>query len=225
MNALLRPICALWNTSIGKKWLVAITGLALVVFLLGHLAGNMLVFAGAEAFDEYAKMLHESLHGAGIWIARIGLLAVVSIHIAATISLTRTNRKVSPNYEYAATIQAKKSSLIMIWSGLTILAFIIFHILHFTVRTDAELASLASRSPHAMVIKGFQNIAVVIFYVIAMTLLCSHASHGVQSMFQTLGLRSKKSAPLVDTISKGYALLVWAGFISIPLAVMFGFGG
>ena len=185
----------------------------------------MLVFAGAEAFDEYAKMLHESLHGAGIWIARIGLLAIVSIHIAATISLTRTNRKVSPNYEYAATIQAKKSSLIMIWSGLTILAFIIFHILHFTVRTDAELASLALVSPHAMVIKGFQNVAVVIFYVIAMTLLCSHASHGVQSMFQTLGLRSKKSAPLVDAISKGYALLVWAGFISIPLAVMLGFRG
>jgi succinate dehydrogenase / fumarate reductase cytochrome b subunit len=76
-----------------------------------------------------------------------------------------------------------------------------------------------------MVIKGFQNVAVVIFYVIAMTLLCSHASHGVQSMFQTLGLRSKKSAPLVDAISKGYALLVWAGFISIPLAVMLGFRG
>jgi succinate dehydrogenase / fumarate reductase cytochrome b subunit len=223
MNALLRPLCALWNTSIGKKWLVAITGLALVVFLLGHLAGNMLVFAGPEAFDDYAKMLHESLHGVGIWIARVGLLAVVTVHIAATISLTRTNRRVSPKYEYAATIQAKKSSLIMIWSGLTILAFIIFHILHFTVRTDAELADLAAISPHAMVIKGFQNISVVAFYVIAMTLLCSHASHGVQSMFQTLGLRSKKAAPLIDAASKGYAILVWLGFISIPLSILCGF--
>lgn len=225
MNALLRPICALWSTSIGKKWLVAITGLGLVIFLLGHLAGNMLVFAGAAAFDEYAKMLHESLHGAGIWIARIGLLAVVSVHIITTISLTRANRAVSPSYEFSATIQAKKSSLIMIWSGLTILAFIIFHILHFTVRTDAQLAALAEKSPHAMVIAGFQNAAVVIFYVIAMSLLCSHASHGVQSMFQTLGLRSKKSAPLIDALSKGYAAIVWLGFISIPIAILCGFRG
>ncbi len=225
MNALLRPLCALWSTSIGKKWLVAITGLGLVLFLLGHLAGNMLIFRGAKDFDEYAKMLHESLHGAGIWIARIGLLTIVTIHIVATISLTRKNRQVSPNYQHNATIQAKKSSLIMIWSGLTILAFIIFHILHFTVRTDAELAGLALTSPHAMVIKGFQSLPVVIFYIIAMTLLCSHASHGVQSMFQTLGLRSKKSAPLIDAISKGYALLVWLGFISIPIAILCGFRG
>lgn len=225
MNALLRPLCALWSTSIGKKWLVAVTGLGLVLFLLGHLAGNMLVFKGAHDFDEYAKFLHESLHGTGIWIARIGLLTIVTIHIIATISLTKKNREVSPSYQHDATIQAKKSSLIMIWSGLTILAFIIFHILHFTVRTDAELAGLALKSPHAMVIKGFQSVPVVIFYVIAMTLLCSHASHGVQSMFQTLGLRSKKSAPLIDAISKGYALLVWIGFISIPIAVLCGFCG
>jgi succinate dehydrogenase / fumarate reductase cytochrome b subunit len=221
MNASTCSLCTIWNSSIGKKLLVALTGLVLVLFLAGHLAGNLLIFVGEEAFNEYAEMLHTMLHGAGVWIARAVLLTCLVIHVVATISLTRLNRAASPKYVHEQTIQASKSSRIMIWSGLTILAFVIFHLLHFTVRVDSGLAEIAKTNPHKMVIVGFSNGLVVLFYAIAMTLLCSHLSHGVASIFQTLGLRSKKSAPLIEKLSKGYALVIWLGFLSIPLAIYF----
>lgn len=225
MNASTCSLCAIWNSSIGKKLLVALTGLVLVLFLAGHLAGNLLVFVSEAAFNEYAEMLHTLLHGAGVWIARAVLLTCLVIHVAATISLTRTNRAVSPKYVLKKTIQASRSSLIMIWSGLTILAFVIFHLLHFTVRVDSGLAEIGKTNPYQMVIVGFSNGLVVLFYAIAMTLLCSHLSHGVASIFQTLGLRSKKSAPLITFVSKSYALLIWIGFLSIPVAIyIFQFG-
>jgi succinate dehydrogenase / fumarate reductase cytochrome b subunit len=226
MNALTRSAAAYWNSSIGKKLVVAITGLAMVLFLAGHLTGNMLIYAGKEAFDEYARFLHEAGHGALIWVARLGLLVVLVLHVWATILLTRENKAARQQYEFQATIQASKSSRIMIWSGLTVLAFIVFHILHFTVRTNSHLAAIAKESPYEMVIAGFSGgflqVLVVLFYVVAMTLLCSHISHGVASMFQTLGFRSKKTADLIRSISLGYAAVIWLGFVSIPVAIMLG---
>jgi succinate dehydrogenase / fumarate reductase cytochrome b subunit len=227
MNALTRSAAAYWNSSIGKKLVVALTGLAMVLFLAAHLTGNLLIYAGKEAFDEYARFLHEAGHGALIWVARLGLLVVLVLHVWATILLTRENKAARQQYEFQATIQASKSSRIMIWSGLTVLAFIVFHILHFTVRTNSHLAEIAKESPYKMVIAGFSGgflqVLVVLFYVVAMTLLCSHISHGVASMFQTLGFRSKKSAGLIRSISLGYAVVIWVGFVSIPVAIMLGF--
>ncbi|MFK7849425.1 MAG: succinate dehydrogenase cytochrome b subunit [Akkermansiaceae bacterium] len=227
MNALTRSALAYWQSSVGKKLIVAVTGLAMVLFLAGHLTGNMLIYAGREAFNEYAKFLHSAGHGSLIWIARIGLLGAVGLHVWATIALTRENRSArSTKYEFDTTIQAKKSSLIMIWSGLTILAFIIFHILHFTVRVNSDLAELGKDDPYGMVIAGFApgflTFFVVLFYIIAMTLLCSHLSHGVGSVFQTLGWRSKKSRELIHKISVGYALVIWIGFISVPVSIFLG---
>jgi succinate dehydrogenase / fumarate reductase cytochrome b subunit len=227
MNALTRSAAAYWNSSIGKKLVVAVTGLAMVLFLAGHLTGNLLIYAGKEAFDEYAKFLHEAGHGALIWVARVGLIVVLVLHVWATILLTRENKAARKEYEYKSTIQATKSSRIMIWSGLTVLAFIVFHILHFTVRTNSHLAEIAKESPYEMVIAGFSGgflqALVVLFYVVAITLLCSHISHGVASMFQTLGFRSKKSASLIQRISLGYAAVIWVGFVSIPVAILLGF--
>jgi succinate dehydrogenase / fumarate reductase cytochrome b subunit len=199
----------------------------MVLFLAGHLTGNLLIYAGKEAFDEYAKFLHEAGHGALIWVARVGLIVVLVLHVWATILLTRENKAARKEYEYKSTIQATKSSRIMIWSGLTVLAFIVFHILHFTVRTNSHLAEIAKESPYEMVIAGFSGgflqALVVLFYVVAITLLCSHISHGVASMFQTLGFRSKKSASLIQRISLGYAAVIWVGFVSIPVAILLGF--
>jgi succinate dehydrogenase / fumarate reductase, cytochrome b subunit len=228
MNALTRSASAYWNSSIGKKLIVAVTGLAMVLFLAAHLTGNLLIYTGKEAFDEYAKFLHEAGHGALIWVARIVLLVVIVLHVWATILLTRENKAArKEEYAYKATIQASKSSRIMIWSGLTILAFVIFHILHFTVRTNSHLAEIAKESPYEMVIAGFSGgflqVLVVLFYVVAMTLLCSHVSHGVASMFQTLGFRSKNAASLIQRISVGYAVVIWVGFVSIPVAILLGF--
>jgi succinate dehydrogenase / fumarate reductase cytochrome b subunit len=222
MNALTRCLQTYWSSSIGKKLIVALTGLALVIFLAGHLSGNLLMYVGREAFNEYAHFLHTMLHGVGVWIARIGLLVMLVLHVAATISLTRQNRAARQPYEFQATQKASKSSRIMIVSGLTILAFVIFHILHFTVRVNTNLAEIGATDPYGMVIVGFRNPLVVIFYLIAMTLLCSHLTHGVASIFQTLGLRSKKAQGLIHTFSLGYSIIIWAGFVSIPLSVVLG---
>jgi succinate dehydrogenase / fumarate reductase, cytochrome b subunit len=239
MNAITRCLTTFWSSSIGKKWIVALTGLLLVLFLGGHLSGNMLIFVGRDAFNEYAEFLHKILHGSGIWVARAGLLASLVLHVAATIALARQNKAARKKYEYQATIQASKSSRIMIWSGLTILAFVVFHILHFTVRAGNEYNNPALYTDVAhmaatglfrhdawqMVIDGFSVWYVVAFYIIAMSLLCSHLSHGVGSIFQTLGLRTKKSASSITFISKAYSAVIWLGFVSIPVSIfVFKFG-
>lgn len=229
MNALTRCLDLYWSSSIGKKLIVAVTGAFLVLFLAGHLAGNLLIYVGPEAFNEYAYFLHHMLHGAGIWIARIGLLAAFIAHIAATIALTRQNRAARKSYEFRATIQASKSSRTMIWSGLTVLAFVIYHILHFTVRAGNEfnnpeiygytIDDKAAHNAWLMVIHGFSWWPATLFYVIAITLLCSHLVHGVGSIFQTLGWRTKKNAGLIKQISIAYSLIIWIGFISIPISI------
>jgi succinate dehydrogenase / fumarate reductase cytochrome b subunit len=163
------------------------------------------------------------LHGAGIWIARIGLLVAVTLHVVGTIALTRQNRAARQPYECKATIQATKSSRLMIWSGLTILAFVIYHLLHFTVRIDAKLAETGKDDPYGMVVKGFESIPVSAFYILAITLLCSHLHHGVASIFQTLGLRTKKNDGAIRQFSSAFSLIIWLGFISIPISILLKF--
>lgn len=236
MNALTRSFSSYWNSSIGKKLIVAITGIVLVLFIAGHMTGNLLVFAGREAFNDYAQFLHHSLHGAGIWIARIGLLVAVALHIAATIALTRQNKVARQPYEFENTIKATRSSRIMIWTGLTILFFLIYHLLHFTIHAGNTYDSYVDQAyllktgeerhdAWKMVIDGFSVWYVSIFYVIAVSVLCSHLGHGVASIFQTLGINSKRSRPLIEQFSWAYSAIVWLGFVSIPTAILiFKFG-
>ena len=236
MNALTRAILSFWDSSIGKKILVAVTGIALLLFLPGHMIGNLLLFAGKDAINEYALWLHNLGHGGAVWIARIGLLAALVVHVLLTIQLTARNRVVRQKYSHPATNRASRSSRMMIWSGLTILAFIIYHISHFTVRIGndyngtAYLTSLPSHegdvhNVHKMIIDGFSHTGNTVFYMIAITILCSHLSHGFASVFQTLGLRSRKSDLLIARAGWAYALLIWVGFLSIPVAVLFfGYG-
>ncbi len=229
MNALTRCLYLYWSSSIGKKFIVAITGIALVLFLAGHLAGNLVIFLGPEPFNEYAYMLHHMLHGAGIWAFRIGILVVIVAHIVATMALTRQNKAARKDYEYQATIQATKSSQTMILSGLTILTFIVYHILHFTARIGNEYDNpdlygwtIDGKEAHnawKMAVDGFSWWPATLFYIFAMTLLCSHLIHGVGSIFQTLGWRTKKNAGLIKHISIGYSLVIWIGFVSIPAAI------
>lgn len=235
MNALARCLQTYWSSSIGKKLVVALTGLFLLLFLLGHLIGNLVVFMGPEPFNAYAYFLHHMGHGAGIWVFRILMLVMLGAHIVATIALTRQNKAARKSYEFKNTIQASASSRYMIVTGLTILAFFIYHILHFTVRAGNEYDNpalytylLDGKEVHnawKMVIDGFSVWYVSAFYVIAMTFLASHLVHGFQSVFQTLGLRSQKSAPALKQISIAYTLFIWLGFVSIPIAInFFGFG-
>lgn len=233
MNAITSSVAAIWASSIGKKIIVAVTGLFLVLFLAGHLAGNLLVFAGRDAFNTYAQFLHHMIHGVGIWLFRLVMLVMLGAHIAATVKLTMENRAARKPYECNAVIQASSASRTMIVSGLTILAFFIYHILHFTVRAgntynsyvDAEYLAKTGLERHdawKMVVDGFGVWYVSLFYVIAMTLLSLHLSHGVASVFQTLGLRPRKSAATIQQLSIAYSAVIWLGFVSIPLAILFG---
>jgi len=229
MNSLGKTLLRFWNSSIGKKLIVAITGLMLVGFLLGHMAGNLLIFQGREDLNDYAEFLHHMVHGWGIWFARIGILGAFVLHIIATVSLVQQNRAARDSrYACDATVQAPTSSRIMIWSGLTVIAFVIFHIFHFTVRLDPDLASMkdpsdpARHDVYGMVIAGFQNPLVVLFYIVAISLLCSHLSHGIASVFQTLGLRTVKTRVAIRNLGLGIAVLLWIGFLSIPFLVAIG---
>jgi len=216
-------LCQFWQSSIGKKLVVAVTGIVLVGFLLGHLTGNLLMYVGADAFNEYAEFLHTMLHGAGVWIARIVLLTCLVLHVMATICLVKQNKAAKgQGYEKDETSVASGSSRIMIWSGFTILAFVVFHILHFTTRsTSAKLAELGdSGNAYQMVIEGFKSVPTSLFYIIAITMLCSHLSHGVASIFQTLGLRTRNNASLINGFAKVYTAIIWIGFVSIPVAVL-----
>jgi succinate dehydrogenase / fumarate reductase cytochrome b subunit len=239
MSSLPCRLCAFWNSSIGKKILVALTGAFLVLFLVGHLAGNLVVFAGPQPFNDYAEFLHHMLHGAGIWAFRGLMLGAVAIHVVTTISLTRQNRAAREPYQFPATIQASRSSRFMIGSGLTVLAFLVYHLLHFTVRVGNEYdtaaryretvirdgAEVVRHNAWQMVIDGFSCAPVALCYVIAMTFLCSHLSHGVASLFQTLGLRSQKSADSLTRFATVFSAAIWLGFVSIPVAILlFHFG-
>ncbi|MEM7010225.1 MAG: succinate dehydrogenase cytochrome b subunit [Verrucomicrobiota bacterium] len=235
-----RAIAAFCSSSIGRKILVAVTGIALLLFLAGHLAGNLLIYVGPEAINAYAYKLHHMLHGSFIWIARGGLLACVGIHVYFTIQLVRENRAARDTaYAKPNTVQATKASRTMIMSGLVILAFVVYHILHFTAQVTPGVKATPMGGPeitaayglpdgavvkdvYNMVITGFKNPVVSIFYIIAMGLLCTHLSHGFSSAFQTLGLRSKRTAKVIKGVGLAYAAIIFLGNISIPISVLTG---
>jgi succinate dehydrogenase / fumarate reductase cytochrome b subunit len=233
MSAVFDPLSRFYASSIGKKILVALTGLVLLGFVLGHMIGNLLIFAGKDAINEYGHLLQTALHGGGVWIARIGLLAAVVIHVVATVSLTKANRAArTDKYGQHKAQVSSKSSHTMIWSGLTILAFIIYHLLHFTVRVgndyDTYKTVLHGETVHdvyRMVIAGFSWAPASIFYIIAMLLLSSHLSHGFSSLFQTLGISTDKTEPLFKKAGHAFAGLILIGNCSIVLAIwLFGYG-
>ena len=229
MSALSPAISSFLGSSIGRKILVALTGAVLVIFVLGHMIGNLLLFVGPDAINEYGHFLQTVGHGMGVWVARIGLLVCVVVHIIFTIKLTKENRAArSQAYGFEHTQVASKSSKIMIFSGLTLLAFIIYHIMHFTLHIGNDygtyMTSVDGKTVHdvyRMVIAGFSWFPAVAFYIIAMACLCSHLSHGVSSMFQTLGLATQRTLPLFKLIGRAYAALIFIGNCSIPLAVYF----
>ncbi len=235
MTAVTSPLLSFVSSSIGKKILVALTGAVLVIFVLGHMIGNLLVFVGPDAINEYGHMLQTSLHGAGVWIARAGIFGSIFLHVILTVQLTKANRAArAERYGFETTQVASKSSRTMILSGLTILAFFVFHIFHYTVAKGNGFYDDANPKywvaldghPHVhnvyqMVIDGFSNPLVSIFYLIAMALLCSHLSHGVASLFQTLGLNTEKTAPLYKKVGWAYALFIFAGNAAIVLSVWF----
>jgi succinate dehydrogenase / fumarate reductase cytochrome b subunit len=220
----------LWSSSIGKKWLVAITGLALLGFVVAHLAGNLQMFAGPSKINAYAEFLHQNEKP--LWIARIGLIGCFLLHIVATLTLVKMNRAARPqSYALSRHVQAKLSTRTMALSGLTVLSFVVFHLLHYTLRvTDPQFRTIAeggkletTHDVYHMVVLGFQNPLTSGFYILSVGLLALHLSHGISSAFQTFGLESKRSALWVPTAGKVLAAVLFAAYASIPAAVLAGF--
>ena len=219
---------SLFQSSIGKKFLMAVTGLVLFGFVTGHLIGNLQIFLPPEKINAYSHML-ESL-GVALWGIRLFLLACVIIHIWLAIQLTLENRAARPvGYGLDHTNRATLASRVMERTGLVVLAFLLFHLAHFTVRIGHpgwsehtyHLANgTAVRDVYTMVVQGFSNVSVSVFYIIAVGLLSYHLSHGVVSMLQSLGLKNEKWTRGLEGFAVVYC---WAYFLlsaAVPLAVL-----
>lgn len=231
MNLLLR----LWRSSLGKKYAMALTGAALVVFLVGHLLGNLQLFGPPELVNQYAHFL-KSKPGL-LWMARLGLLATVGVHIAAAVTLISLNRAARPvAYAGGSAYGATTRSRYMIVSGLVILAFVIYHLLHFTAlisavngvgdfsRLTTSLHGETVPDVYAMMIIGFQVWWVAAFYLIAQALLFMHLSHGLAAMFQSLGFRNHVWWPRIQLLAQAISVALFLGYASIPVAVTAGVG-
>ena len=207
--------------------MVAVTGLILLAFVVGHLLGNLQFFAGPHVINEYGTKLRHLPFG-GLWIVRIGLLAAAVLHIVTTIMLVIENRKAKgAGNVFKANVQAKIATRLMALSGIILLSYIVFHLLHFTTHTiNPAYANWKDGEDHdvyRMIVTGFSNKAISIFYIVAMVLLAMHLSHGAASLFQTLGLRTKKMACRLGLCAQVFAWVICAGYVSIPVAVLAGF--
>ena len=209
-----------FTSPIGKKILMAVSGLGLSLFLVLHLSGNLLLYAGPDVFNAYAEKL-QSL-GPLLWLARIGLLFILVLHVTLAINLSLENKRARPiRYAYEKTVQASIASRSMGITGSFIFLFICFHLAHYTFRiTNPEIDMISSK--YEMVVTAFQSPLVSGFYILSMTVLGLHAWHAVSSLWQTLGINHpflKKGLHILGPI---YGVLIGAGFAFLPISVLLG---
>lgn len=215
----------LLRSSIGAKFLMAVTGVLLLLFLFGHLAGNLLVFSGREALNGYAQWLRS--HPGLVWGARIGLLAIFSLHIALALRLWSENRDArTVAYRHPATVVASAASRTMILTGLLVLAFVVYHLLHFTLHVIKTGAMGTTAEGHVdvynMVVAGFRHPVIAFSYFAAIAILGIHLWHAIGSAFQTLGWNHPAWNPVGRFLSVGIPIVVFLGYASIPLFIWLG---
>ena len=219
------------GSSLGKKYVMAITGVILFGFVIGHMLGNLQIFLGRDSINSYAHFL-KSKPGL-LWVARLGLLLMGILHVWAAVKLSLENKTARP-IPYADTrlVAASYASRTMMWSGVIIFLFVVYHLMHFTAGiTNPEYLGLEETLPdgtqrhdvYRMIILGFSNLWVAGFYIASMALLCLHLSHGVSSLFQSLGLKNKYYGRNIDRFAKASALIIFLGNCSIPVAILFKF--
>ncbi|CAH2030667.1 succinate dehydrogenase cytochrome b subunit [Trichlorobacter ammonificans] len=216
----------MFSTSIGRKIVMAVTGCCMLLFSIVHLLGNSSIFAGAAGLNSYAQHLH-SLPLPIIMAFRAVMLAVFVVHVLYGIQLTIENRTATPT-GYAVKAQRKTTfaSENMIWTGLLLFVFIVFHLLHFTFRVTPGLTLTSDAAGHfnvfAMVASSFSTFAGAGIYVAAMVVLFLHLYHGIQSFFQTMGWNCDCSQPAITKLGMVVALILLFGYVSIPLSIFFG---
>jgi len=214
------------SSTVGTKFLVALTGVMLVAFVIGHMLGNLQIYLGPEAINSYAVFL-KSKPGL-LWGARLGLLAALIIHIWGISRLWLRNQEARPeSYALKRAVASTFSSRTMVLSGATLLAFIVYHLLHFTIgATNPEqfhlIDELGRHDVYSMTILGFQQPLVALSYILAMGILGLHLTHGIASIFHSMGWSRPKTAPLIDLAGRLVALLLVIGNISIPISALLG---
>ena len=212
------------RSTLGRKILMAVTGIALMGFVLGHMLGNLKIFQGAEKLDAYAHWLRDFgypalSHGQFLWIARLALLGAVGTHMWAAVSLARQNKTARPvGYRLKRNEASSYASRTMTWGGIIIVLFVIYHIMHFTT---GDAHHNFTSSPYANVVAGFQIWWVAGIYIVAQAALAMHLYHGFWSLFRTLGARGSWDS-LLRSFAAAFAVIVAGGNILIPVAVLTG---
>ena len=199
---------------------MAVTGLIWVAYLITHMLANLLVFQGPEKINAYSAFLHGT--GGALWAARLVLVAALVLHVIAAVQLAERRWEARPvgyaggNDPQASTLAARTIR----WGGALILAFLVYHILHFTVGTAHP--GFMEGNPYHNVATGFRNPFVVVFYLIIMAFVGLHLYHGIWSSGRSLGVSAPSPHPLRRTVALVLALLIWLGFSVIPIAVYAG---
>jgi succinate dehydrogenase / fumarate reductase cytochrome b subunit len=215
-----------YKTSLGKKYIMAITGLTMVGFVIVHMLGNLSVFIGSSALNLYAARLQEL--APLLWSFRAVMLASVLLHICTGTTLYLGNLKARPiGYAHKKNIKTSFAAESMICTGFLLGAFIIYHLLHFTLRlTNPDISHFIDYGGHPdvfrMVVLSFQKTGISIAYLIAMSILLLHLYHGIQSFFQSLGLNNGKSLPIIELCGRALAFALLFGFASIPVTILIG---
>lgn len=208
-------------SSIGRKAVMAATGVVLVGFVVGHMLGNLQIYLGPEALDAYGRTLRTMLHGGGLWIVRAALVIAVVLHLLAAWTLSRDSWKARPvAYRMTAPRASTYASRTMRWSGPILLLFIVYHLLHLTV--GSVHPRFEEGRVYANVVAGFQVWPVSLFYILAMLALGLHLYHGIFSLSQSLGVDCPRWNRVRRAVAGAITTAVVAGNISIPLAVLAG---
>ncbi|MGA8529463.1 MAG: succinate dehydrogenase cytochrome b subunit [Acidobacteriaceae bacterium] len=210
-----------WQSTNGKKAVMAVTGAILFLFIIGHLLGNLQVFDGRARLNAYGAFLHNL--GEILWIVRGVLILAVVLHIWATVQLWSRNQKARPvGYKVKKSVASSYADRTMYWSGPIILAFVIFHLLEFTAGTIHPESQFIDGDVYHNVVAGFQVWWVSAWYIFSMVLLGFHLRHGIWSMFQSLGLNHPRHTPVLKQAALWIAILITVGYISIPVSVLAG---
>lgn len=216
------------RSSVGAKHAMAVTGILLALFTIQHMTGHLLMFAGREAYNDYAHWAQNLGHGSVKWLLRGGLLGLVILHVVAGVRLAVLNRRARPvRYQYFKPRASSPWARAMIYTGLFVFAFLVFHILHFTVGiVQPEYFHLADAKgrydAYTMFVHGFQNLWILGFYVAGMTLLTMHLVHGLASTAQSLGFEHPRYSRLIAKGGPALAIAIYIGFIVPPIAVALG---
>lgn len=229
----MKLVTNIFGSSLGKKYIMAVSGAVMFLFVIGHLAGNLQVFLGPDAINRYGHFLQSNLEL--IWPARVILILALGLHVWSAIKLSLENKSARPvAYARYVPMGSSFASRTMLWGGIIVFLFIVYHLLHYTAEVKyinlthqdfkAFVDSQGRHDIFKMMVVGFNNGWVCAIYALGVGLLCLHLSHGASSMFQSLGWRNETYRPFLDGAARVVAWLIFLGYMSIPVSILLGYG-